>query len=148
MPYEYEFPRPAVSVDIVVFQNAETETRVLLIQRLNDPYKDCWALPGGFLDMHETLEEAAIRELREETMLETASMQQLGAFSTVNRDPRGRVISFAFTAQTADNSVACAADDAKSLGWFSLNELPELAFDHQEILQSAIDQRTKPAKPT
>ena len=138
MAYQYEYPRPAVSVDIVVLRPAPPEQEVLLIQRLKQPFQDCWALPGGFLEMDETLEAAASRELLEETTLETESLEQIGAFSTVDRDPRGRVISVAFLAKIVDDSVASAADDAKSLRWFRLSELPKLAFDHQEILNTAL----------
>ena len=139
MPFEYEYPRPAISVDMVVLRN-ELDREVLLIQRRHPPFQDQWALPGGFLEIEETLEQAARRELQEETGLEAKSLRQVGAFSTVDRDPRTRVISVAFLVDPESLDGAAAADDAKSLAWFGLEQLPELAFDHLEILQLALAQ--------
>ena len=107
MPFEYEYPRPAVSVDIVAIREKEGRRELLLIQRKNEPYMNCWALPGGFLDMGETLEQAAERELKEETGLEINSLRQLGAFSKVDRDPRTRVISVAYFAELTSGRNRC-----------------------------------------
>ena len=98
--YNYEYPRPAVTADCVVFSHEETGLSVLLIERVNEPFKGCWAFPGGFMDMDEDAEACAIRELKEETGLEIRSMKQVGAFTEVNRDPRGRTVSIAFYAVT------------------------------------------------
>lgn len=139
MPFEYEYPRPAVSVDIVAIREKEGRRELLLIQRKNEPYMNCWALPGGFLDMGETLEQAAERELKEETGLEINSLRQLGAFSKVDRDPRTRVISVAYFAELTSGQTAIAADDAQDVGWFDLEKLPELGFDHDEMIKLALE---------
>ena len=137
MPYEYEFPRPAVSTDVVVVDRQHPNPKILLIQRLKDPFANQWALPGGFMEIDETLEQAAVRELEEETGLQINDMKQVGAFSQVDRDPRGRIITVAFACEITGDQQAVAADDAKSVKWFELDSLPALAFDHQEIVEIA-----------
>ena len=112
--------------------------RVLLIQRNNDPYKGCWAFPGGFMEMDETLEQCACRELKEETGLEVENLQELKSFSTVDRDPRGRTVTVAFLAETELCEVS-GSDDARDARWFGLDEVPPLAFDHEEILKLALE---------
>lgn len=140
MVYQYEYPRPAVSADVVVFsrQRPSAGRRVLLIQRLHEPFADCWALPGGFMEIDETIEDTARRELQEETGLEITDAKQIGIFSTVDRDPRGRIITVAFLVELDGDPQAVAADDAKSVGWFELDSLPPLAFDHAQIIKTAI----------
>jgi 8-oxo-dGTP diphosphatase len=136
MNYCYEYPRPAVSVDVVIL--AETRApKILLIKRLKEPYADCWALPGGFLDIEETLEESAVREVKEETGLEISDLVPIAPFSSVDRDPRFRVISFAFLARLESVSRPQAGDDAKAAQWFELDALPRLAFDHAEMVERA-----------
>lgn len=137
--YCYEYPRPAVAVDLVVTrwhasQSQAKRREVLLIHRKHEPFTGSWALPGGFLDENETLEEAAARELFEETRVVARRLLPLGAFSAVDRDPRGRVISFAFAAEVPANSRLGAGDDAAAANWFQLRKLPELAFDHAQII--------------
>lgn len=135
--YEYRYPRPAVTADVLVFSADRKE--ILLIRRKNDPYKGCWAFPGGFLNMDETLEQCALRELQEETSLVLADIHPVGTYSTVDRDPRGRVITTAYYTLVDKNTVAPHADDdAAEIGWFSLDSLPPLAFDHDKILADAI----------
>ena len=102
MPYTYQYPRPCVTVDIVVFRATDKGYCILLIKRKNEPFKDAWALPGGFIEMQETLEESAARELREETGLTGVELHQLGTFGDPDRDPRGRTITVAYYA--LDNS--------------------------------------------
>jgi 8-oxo-dGTP diphosphatase len=132
--YVYEYPRPAVTVDIAIVTRDEPP-RILLIRRKHDPFAGYWALPGGFVDMDESLEAAARRELIEETGVETVSLVQVGAFGDPQRDPRGRTISVIYLAQVDENAVRPqAADDATEVGWFSLARPPKLAFDHKEIL--------------
>lgn len=123
-----------VTVDVLVINKKTAE--ILLIKRLNEPFKDCWALPGGFVDENEDLEQAARRELFEETNIETNEMIQIGAFGTPNRDPRGHMISIAYRTNLIDNQIVKAKDDAKETKWFSINDLPDLAFDHLEIIHS------------
>ncbi|MBQ6771869.1 MAG: NUDIX hydrolase [Bacteroidales bacterium] len=134
--YTYDYPRPAVTTDCVVFGFDGSELKVLLIERGNEPYKGCWAFPGGFLNMDETAEQGALRELKEETGLDLPSIKQVGAFSDVNRDPRGRVITIAFYALTKITDVQ-GSDDAAKAQWFGLNDLPQLAFDHNLVLREA-----------
>ncbi len=137
MSYTYKYPRPAVTTDCVVFTQEE-EPKVLLIQRGNEPYKGCWAFPGGFMNMEETAEECAVRELKEETGLTVTRIQQIGAYSKVNRDPRGRTISIAYLAIVDAPTAVSGMDDAAKAAWFPLSSLPDLAFDHQDIMADAI----------
>lgn len=137
MKYTYKYPRPAVTADCVVMTN-ETTPKVLLIQRGAEPFKGCWAFPGGFMDMDETTEECAIRELEEETGLKLSVLHQIGAYSRVDRDPRGRTITVAYFA-IIDSPVAVnGLDDAAKAVWWPLSDLPHLAFDHYDIMQDAI----------
>lgn len=136
--YTYKYPRPALTVDMVVTRNVSTGAEILLIQRLNPPFQNQWALPGGFVDMDETLEQAAARELAEETGLTDIVLSQFKAFSTLNRDPRGHTISIIFTGLVFKGSKAIAGDDAKNVCWFNISELPSLAFDHAEIIREAL----------
>ncbi|HBF87962.1 MAG TPA: NUDIX hydrolase [Bacteroidales bacterium] len=133
MAYSYEYPRPAVTVDCIIIRNT-LKPEILLIKRKFEPFKDSWALPGGFVDSNETLEQAAIRELEEETNITDIDLLQMHAFSELNRDPRGQTISIVFYGFTHSSHVAVANDDAKEVNWFLLNKLPELAFDHAEII--------------
>lgn len=137
MSYTYKYPRPAVTTDCVVFTQEE-EPKVLLIQRGNEPYKGCWAFPGGFMNMEETAEECAVRELKEETGLTVNQIQQIGAYSKVDRDPRGRTVSIAYLAIVDAPTAVSGMDDAAKAAWFPLSSLPDLAFDHQDIMTDAI----------
>ena len=133
----YEYPRPSVTVDIVLVTR-EDKPRVLLIQRKHDPFAGAWAMPGGFVDMDETLEASARRELKEETGLEVGKLEQLHTFGDPGRDPRGRTISVVFLGQVNEARLKpVAADDAASVGWHRLDRLPPLAFDHDKILACA-----------
>ncbi|MCI0380041.1 MAG: NUDIX hydrolase [Gemmataceae bacterium] len=135
--YCYDYPRPAVTVDIILVTR-EIKPRILLIQRKKDPFAGRWALPGGFVEMNETLEESARRELREETGLSVGLMEQLYTYGDPERDPRGRVISVAFLARISAAKVQLkAADDAAHADWFPLQRPPELAFDHAKIIAFA-----------
>ena len=134
--YAYQYPRASVTADAVLFAEKEGQMYVLLIQRGNDPYKGYWAFPGGFLNMDETVARCAERELEEETGIVLTGMQLAGVYSDVERDPRGRVITAAYAAMTTMPE-ANAADDATAAQWWPLNALPELAFDHDKILEDA-----------
>ena len=138
LSFTYPYPRASVTVDAVVFRPVGSAFEILLIQRANPPFEGSWALPGGFLDMHETLEEAVNRELKEETNLIGIHLKQLHTFSAVHRDPRGRTLTVVFWGIMMDNQTARAGDDAKHLEWFDLHHLPELAFDHKEVVEMAI----------
>lgn len=134
-----DYPKPSVSVDLVVLRRREGREEVLLIRRGKPPFMGEWALPGGFLDIHETLEMAAARELYEETAVEVSPEQliQIGAFSRVDRDPRGRVISVAFRADVPAETRPQPGDDARETSWFALDSLPPLAFDHAHIIAAS-----------
>lgn len=137
MPYTYKYPRPAVTADCVVI-TLEEIPRVLLIQRGNDPFKGQWAFPGGFMNMDETAEQCAIRELKEETGLNVSLLKQIGAYSDVERDPRGRTVTVAYLALAEKPFPVKGNDDAAKAEWFALNALPPLAFDHADILRDAM----------
>ena len=134
--YAYRWPRASVTAGAVLFAERDGQMHVLLIQRGNDPYKGYWAFPGGFLNMDETVARCAERELEEETGIVLTGMQLSGIYSNVERDPRGRVITAAYTAMTTMPE-ATAADDAAAAKWWPLDALPKLAFDHETILRDA-----------
>ena len=136
--YTYKYPRPAVTTDCVVFAYDGPVLKVLLIERCNEPFKGKWAFPGGFLEMDETLEECVLRELKEETSLQPATVEQLHAFSSVHRDPRERVITVAFYTVVKLAEVR-GGDDAGDARWFPVNQVPPLAFDHEEMFKMALE---------
>ena len=137
MAYTYKYPRPAVTADCVVMTN-EATPKVLLIQRGSEPFKGCWAFPGGFMNMDETTEQCAVRELEEETGLKVNNLHQIGAYSKVDRDPRCRTITVAYLTIIDAPVNVIGQDDAANAQWFPISKLPALAFDHDEILQDAI----------
>lgn len=135
--YSYEYPRPAVATDCVVFGFDGNKLRVLLIERGREPFKGHWALPGGFLELNETVEQCAQRELKEETGLYAVRMEQFKVFSAIDRDPRERVLSVGFFALVRMMQ-AYGGSDAVQAKWFEVEKLPELAFDHNEIIKAAL----------
>ncbi len=147
MAYTYKYPRPAVTADCIVITR-EAEPKVLLIQRGDEPFKGGWAFPGGFMNMDETTEQCAIRELEEETGLHVSKILQIGAYSKVDRDPRGRTITVAYLAVIDEPIAVTGQDDAAKAEWWPLSgfldkpsgkaERPYLAFDHYDIMQDAI----------
>ena len=137
MSYTYKYPRPAVTADMIVLTD-EPEPQILLIQRGDEPFKGCWAFPGGFMNMDETTEQCARRELKEETGLDIEEVQQVGAYSTVDRDPRGRTITVAYITHVPQILPVTGLDDAAEAKWWSINALPPLAFDHAQILRDAL----------
>ena len=139
--YVYDWPRPMVTVDAAVFTFSGDKARVLLINRGNEPFKGKWALPGGFIDMDEELEDAVVRELEEETGLTGVRLEQMRTFGTVGRDPRGRMISIAFIGiATKGQATIRAGDDAAQAQWFDIENLPkDMAFDHNEVVRFAIE---------
>src|SRR5438445_2478616 len=139
MAFTYQYPRAALTVDCVVFGLDESELKVLLIERALEPFKGKWALPGGFVRVDETLDNAARRELEEEAGLADVFLEQLYTFGTVNRDPRERVVSVAYYAlvKLAAHETK-AATDAADARWFPVSKTPKLAFDHAEILATAL----------
>lgn len=140
MSYTYDHPRPSLTVDCVVFGVDEADLKVLLIKRHLEPFKHEWALPGGFVQMDEGLEAAARRELREETNITEIYLEQLFTFGDVDRDPRGRVVTVAFYALAKLSSHrVLAATDAEDVAWFAVHDLPTLAFDHESIIEVALE---------
>ena len=137
MAYTYKYPRPAVTADCVVITK-EAEPKVLLIQRGDQPFKGGWAFPGGFMNMDETTEQCAVRELEEETGLRLSKIEQIGAYSKVDRDPRGRTITVAYLAIIDMPIAVTGQDDAAKAKWWPLSDLPHLAFDHYDIMQDVI----------
>lgn len=134
----YQYPRPAVTVDIVLFSGGVPD--VLLIQRKHPPFEKYWALPGGFIGMEESLEASAHRELEEETGVTDVKLTEVGTFGDPFRDPRGRVITVAYTAIVEKSLLNIeAGSDASETAWFSSADLPELAFDHTEIIRKALE---------
>ncbi len=141
MSYRYEYPRPMVTVDIFLLRIHQQELQVLLIRRDHEPYESCWALPGGFVDENESLEAAALRELEEETHISGISLRQMGAFGDPGRDPRGHTITIVYGGMLPLKArlTPRAGDDARSLRWFDVNRLPELAFDHEKIISHCLN---------
>lgn len=135
--FSYDYPRPALTVDVVI-ATRDPRPRVLLIRRKRDPFAGSWALPGGFVDENERLADAARRELREETGVAATELEQLYTAGDPGRDPRGWTVSVVFLARVDFDTVKpVAADDAGDVGWFPIDELPALAFDHEMILGRA-----------
>ena len=140
MAFSYEFPRPALTVDCVVFGLDDEDLKVLLIERGLDPFKGSWALPGGFVRVDESLDDAARRELEEETGLKKVFLEQLYTIGDLERDPRERVVTVAYFALVRLQSHRVkAATDANRALWFAVDDLPTLAFDHQKILSIAYE---------
>lgn len=138
MEYTYKYPRPAVTAECVVMTN-ESLPKVLLIKRGDEPFKGAWAFPGGFMNMDETADQCAIRELEEETGLKVSTVYQIGTYSKVDRDPRGRTITVAYIAIIDSPLEVKGQDDAERAEWFPIDKLPKLAFDHEEIMSDAIN---------
>jgi 8-oxo-dGTP diphosphatase len=141
--YTYEYPRPALTVDCVVFGMDEEDLKVLLIKRGLEPFLGKWALPGGFVRMEESLDDAARRELEEEAGIRPSHLEQLYSFGAPGRDPRGRIVTVAYFAlvKLSDHQVH-ASTDAREAAWFSVWDTPKLAFDHADVLGTAL-QRLK-----
>lgn len=137
--YTYSYPRPAVTADCIALSPEGGEMHVLLVQRKNEPFKGQWAFPGGFMNIDEDAAAAARRELREETGVVAGQLMQLGAYTRVDRDPRGRIVSIAHVAYFDKRPETVAGDDAAEARWFPVNELPPLAFDHAEMLRDVQD---------
>ncbi len=140
MSHTYEYPRPALTVDCIVFGlDAELELKIMLIKRDIPPFQGQWAIPGGFVRMEETLEQAALRELQEETGIQDVYLEQLYTFGDLGRDPRDRTVTVAYYAliNLVDQKIQ-AATDAREAEWFPIAKIPQLAFDHEQILQKAI----------
>lgn len=140
MTFTYPYARPALTVDCVVFGLDDEDLKVLLIQRAGEPFAGQWALPGGFAVVGESLEEAARRELAEETGLKGVFLEQLYTFSDPDRDPREHVVTVAYFAlvNLPEHQVH-AATDARNAAWFEMSDVPKLAFDHDKILQTAYE---------
>ncbi len=138
MEYLYKYPRPAVTADCVVITKEENP-KVLLIERGFEPFKGCWAFPGGFMNMDETTEQCAIRELEEETGMVVTELLQIGAYSKVDRDTRGRTVTVAYLVLVDHPVEVTGQDDAAKAQWFPIDALPPLAFDHDDIMRDAFE---------
>ncbi len=140
MPYQYQYPHPAVTTDVAAFTLRDRQLQLLLIKRKHDPFTGKWALPGGFLEIEEDLEACAKRELQEETGVADIYLEQLYTFGQPQRDPRERVISVTYYALVPPDKLGLnAGSDAADAAWFPISELPELAFDHAEIIHLALE---------
>jgi len=148
--FVYDWPRPMVTVDAVVFTYSGHRAQVLLINRKNEPFKGKWALPGGFVGMDEELEDAVVRELAEETGLAGVQLEQMHTFGKVGRDPRGRQITIVFMGIANEQQTKIkAGDDAAEAKWFDIEKLPKnMAFDHDEVLKFAIEKLVKTPRKT
>lgn len=135
MAYVYEYPRAAVTVDAVLVADWGKDARLLLVRRKHAPFEGCWALPGGFLNLDETLEAACRRELEEETGLSLPALTQFRVYDAIDRDPRHRTLSVVFYALIPEPVAVSGGDDADKAAWFSIGQLPDLAFDHGEIVR-------------
>ena len=137
-PFCYDYPHPAVTTDIALFTIREERLAVLLIRRRAAPFQGCWALPGGFVEMNECLEDCALRELAEETGVTGVYLEQLYTFGKPDRDPRERIISVTYYALAPSEILSpVAGSDAAEVAWFAMDALPELAFDHREVIALA-----------
>ncbi len=138
MQYTYDYPRAAVTVDIVLFSKSGNRDYVLLIQRDRPPFEGCWAFPGGFIEMDETLLASAQRELEEETGLTGVALKQFNAYGDPGRDPRHRTITIAFTGKCEGLPAVTGMDDAREAAWHPVEALPALGFDHDQILHDVL----------
>jgi 8-oxo-dGTP diphosphatase len=144
--YKYDYPRPGLTVDIVIYTFSEDKLKVLLIERGIEPFLSCWALPGGFVNENENVFQAAGRELLEETNLVISDLYQFFVASDPGRDPRGWTVSLIFLGFTGkSHTLAKAGDDARNLKWFPVNDLPSLAFDHSMIIEKSLQLLKKTA---
>lgn len=135
--YTYDYPMASITADVAVLKETPTVDKVLLIKRKNEPYKDCWAFPGGFMEMSESLADCASRELKEETgiFVPADNLYFVTMLDGVDRDPRGRTLSASFACFVSADTEAVASDDAKEAKWFPIDQLPELAFDHAKVIE-------------
>ncbi|MDD3740161.1 MAG: NUDIX hydrolase [Bacteroidales bacterium] len=140
MNYTYDYPRALNTVDAIIIDD-KTRSKILLIKRANEPYKNCWALPGGFIEMDETLEQSVNRETAEETSLAGIKFHQFKAYGNPGRDPRDRNIAVVFYGYCNTPEKISAGDDAKEISWFNLDNLPEVAFDHKQIISEFIAEK-------
>ncbi len=140
--YTYQYPKPSVTTDCIITKSSEDKKMVLLIKRKHNPFINNWALPGGFVEMDEDLLDGAKRELEEETGLKDIDLTQFKTFGKPNRDPRGRTISVIYYGFVGNKELIVeAGDDAAETRWFDLEKLPELAFDHKEIMDEFFEEK-------
>jgi 8-oxo-dGTP diphosphatase len=138
--YQYDYPRPALTADVLLTTVKNEQLQVLLIQRKHPPFKKRWALPGGFVNEGESILDAALRELNEETGIVVKYLEPFGSYGDPGRDPRGWTVTVAYAGLVrCDDMNPQAADDAASLDWFSIDDLPRLAFDHDRIIADGLN---------
>ena len=141
LKYCYKYPRLAITVDAIIVAENFSQTMILLIQRKHGPFEGVWALPGGFVEMQETLKLACQRELYEETGIKDIDLTQFYTFDAVNRDPRQRTITTVFSARIPQTVEVTGGDDAAKADWFPIISLPEMAFDHADIIHKFIKEQ-------
>ena len=140
MSYTYDYPHFALTVDAVIFSKSDEGLNVLLIRRANEPFKDRWAFAGGYVNIGEVIDDSVCRELEEETNISNVSLTRFDVFDAIDRDPRERTVSVVYYGFIDSSNVPLkAGDDAKDAKWFPVNNLPELAFDHSEILNKILE---------
>ena len=138
--YIYDWPRPMVTTDAIVFCTGQTRDSVLLIKRGREPNKGMWAFPGGFMELDEELVDSAKRELAEETGLTGVELEQMQTFGNIGRDPRGRLLTVSFIGFVSEELEVKGGDDAEEARWFDIDDLPKtIAFDHNKIIHIAIE---------
>jgi 8-oxo-dGTP diphosphatase len=144
MSYSYNYPHFALTVDAVIFSKSDEGLDVLLIRRAHEPFKDRWAFPGGYVNIDEVIDNAAYRELNEETNISDVSLKRFDIFDAIDRDPRERTVTVVYYGFFNGSKVLIkAGDDAKDAKWFPVNKLPELAFDHSAILKKLLEEVQK-----
>jgi 8-oxo-dGTP diphosphatase len=140
MNYTYDYPHFALTVDAVILSKSDEGLNGLFIRRAHEPFKDCWAFPGGYVNIDEVVDNAVYRELKEETNISNVSLTRFDVFDALDRDPRERTVSVVYYGfMDGSNVTIKAGDDAIDAKWFSVNKLPELAFDHAEILKKVLE---------
>ena len=141
LKYCYKYPRMAITVDAIIVADNFREIMVLLIQRKHGPFEGVWALPGGFVEMDETLKDACNRELFEETGIKDVELTQFYTFDAIGRDPRQRTISTVFHGRIQETVDVAGGDDAAKADWFPIISLPPMAFDHAEIIHKCVKEK-------
>ena len=135
----FNYPHPFVTVDVLILTVVDNDLRILLVKRKDEPFKNYWSIPGGFVQIDESLDEAAVRALQEKTGVKDVYLEQLYSFGDINRDPRAMVLTVSYFALTPSNKVGFSRVEDVGAAWFSVKSLPVLAFDHKKIIKYGIE---------